>query len=405
MRPSRRSLITAGAAVWTGMLAGCIGDPEPGGPADDPDAGDETDDDPADDDDADACDPIDLPLVDEPPHEPERPSQPDDIDGEWDEHYLGAGMATEPSRPFDRLALRFTEKLVDPVDLDGETVAYAALLTSREEFEERVEPVGDESTDRAADIDFEAEAVIAVFSGFGSSSVRHEWVRVEEACGELHLHGHYRRPLIGTDDVAPRVSGVVVERPAELDRAWVSVTTDEETRLNVATDQDVKVVEEEVEHYGPIEDVATVTVNREAAGDWHREDEDDTGVVVQLHGAEEVRSLVDRTDEVEAFLDVIDFSEDAVFYLESVAPDACHRSIELDEVTVVANDEYTVEGHAAVIDESGADVDCAAVVTYPAILVRIESEVALATGTFRIEDGWGNAERVQAIGLDAFARE
>ena len=412
MPPSRRSIICTGTAVGAGLLAGCIGEPIPGGPDDDTDdtgLDDGTDDneDNGTDDDSDDCAPIDLPVVDEPPHEPERPPQPDDVDAEddWDVDYLGAGMEANQSRSFEQLSLRFTEEFANPDAYSGDTVVYATLLTSQEEFEDRVKPVDDESTDRVSAIDFDAEVVIAVLSGFGSSSVRHEWVRVEESCGALHLHGYYRQPWIQTDDIAPRMSGVVVERSAAIERAGVSLTVDEKTRVNVATDQDVQAVNGTETHYGPIEHVETVDVGRDAVGDWHIEDETVPGVVVQLQDANEVRALVNETDAVDMFLGETDFAEDAVCYLESVAPDACHRTIDLDEVAVIANGDYEVNGNATVVDVSDTDEDCAAIVTYPAVLVRIESEVDLARGTFRIEDGWGNADRVAAIGFDEFAQE
>ncbi|MFW6017423.1 MAG: hypothetical protein ACOCPX_01230 [Halapricum sp.] len=269
MTQSRREFVLATTGVGAVLLAGCLGRASDS-PADGGNGGDDGNGDSGDRE----CDPIDLELIDDPPHGPERPPQPDDIDDEWDDHYLGSGMDDDSDLSFDRIDLRFRASPVNPVAFDGESVFYAELLTSREEFDERVEPVGEESTDRVDEIDFEEEAVVAVLSGFDSSSVCHEWVRAEQHCEDVHLHGYDVRPYVQTSDHTSRVSGVVVEKPEDdIDRVWVSLTVGEDSRANFHTDDDIQVVtdddgsdDESAEGSGTVDQVDVVAATRGFSG-------------------------------------------------------------------------------------------------------------------------------------------
>lgn len=405
--PSPRRAILAAAGPM--LLAGCLAeemDPE-GGSNDDDDTDDEetTQNEP--------CEPLDLPLVDEPPNEPERPPSPDldEID-EWDDLYLGDAMDEATDTAFERINIRYREPVVDPVAFGGDGAYQAALFTTREEFDEALEPVGDDSDDRVAAIDFDEEVVVAVLSGLGSSSVSHQWVRVDEYCDELHLHGYYRQPYIQTDDVAPRVSGVIIEKPTDddLDQLWVSLTVDTDTRINVPSDGDVHVVngdtDDDDSDSNRIDLVQVVQADREYDGDWRRDDTDDTGIAVYLTDEDQVRAIVEPHEDVDRFITGTDFGEDAVFYLESAGPDACHRKIDVTDVEVVTDEDRSfVRGTANVIDDSDAGGGCAEVVTFPGALVRIQSEVDLATGEFDIIDGWGDQATIEAMSMGEFAAE
>ncbi len=413
MSPSRRQVVLAGVGAGSSFIAGCLetsdegnaDDGEPGAPTDEPN------------DDNESCDPLDLPLTDEPPHDPERPPQPDDVEeaDEWDEHYLGARMEETPDLGFDRINLRFREPVVDVTEFDGDSVIYAKLLTSREDFEELVEPVGDDAQDRAQEIDFDVEAVVVVLSGFGSSSVRHEWVRLEDNCDELHLHGYYRQPWIQTGDYTTRVSGVVVDRPAEHEvaRVWVSLTTSEETRVNIASDADLQRMNGDDDDHddipetpGPLQDIDIVPASAKSPGAWHSEaTTDDTGVVVSLDTEEEVQVITEDSENVERFIELTDFDEDFVYFVESVGPNACYRRLEFGEFVVVANDDgYFLTGQATAVTDSRLDV-CAEVITYPGTLLRVDSEVALSKAEFRITDGWGEQTTIESITMSEFAKE
>lgn len=403
MNHSRRRFVLVGASAGTVLIAGCVetfpGDDSGGNSSDDTSGGN-----------GEPCEKVDFMLVDEPPHEPERPPTPDSPD-DWNEHYLGDGMADDSAVAFDRVDLRFHEPIVDPIDYGDESVFYAELITSRDEFDERVASVGTESEDRVAAIDFDEEAVVAVLSGFGSSSVRHEWVRVDSNCNELHLHGYYVQPYVQTDDVTSRVSGVVLEKPDELERVWVSVTTGEDTRVNFPTDEDVQVVNGDDDDGdggddddGAIDRTQVVPVESKSPGGWRSDATDDTGVVVQLEDQEEVRAITRADDNVDRFIDMTDFDDDTAFFLESAGPNTCYRTIEVTDVAV-ARDGRSVTGDATVVDESGDEEGCDEVVTYPAVLVRVASDGTLSSGEFRITDGWGNEETIESISMREFVQE
>lgn len=410
MKHSRRRFL-ASLSAGTALVAGCL-DTSPeqnvgkGGDNGDTDAANDGNGD---------CDPLDLSAVDEPPHAPERPSQPDDIEDadEWDDHHLGDGMEAASDLSFERIDLSLHEPVMDPVEFDGDAIIYADLLTDRETFDERVEPRGADSEERIEAIDFDEEVVILVVSGFGSSSKRHEWVRVEQHCEEIHVHGYYRWPYLQTDDIAPRISGVIVNRPAvaELKRAWVSLTTGIESRHNVSTDQDMQVInddntnDEETVAHGAIDDVEVLSTSREFAGDWAGAT-DDPGVVVHLDDEEHARALVDEDTDLEQFLDITNFEEDTVFFLESAGPNACHRSIDVLDVMAIAEDARTyVRGHAKVVDESDEGGACADVLTYPSALIRVESDIDLEEGEFEITDGWDEVATIDSISFGEFAQE
>lgn len=399
--PSPRRAILAAAGPL--LLAGCLAeeiDPEGGA----------TDDDDTDDEDTrqnQACEPLDLPLVDEPPNDPQRPPSPD-----MDEGYLGDGMDDSTDVGFERINIRYREPVVDPVAFGGDDAYQAALFTTREEFDEALKPVGDDSDDRVAAIDFDEEVVVAFLSGFGSSSVSHQWVRVDEHCDELHLHGYYRQPYIQTDDVTTRLSGVIIEKPSnyDLDQIWVSMTVDTDTRINVPSDGEVHEVngdnDDDDGDSGRIDLLQVVQADREYAGDWRKEGIDETGIVVQLTEEEQVRTIVESHEDVDRLITGTDFDEDIVFYVESAGPDSCHREIDVTDTTVVADDDrYFVRGTAEVIDDSDAGEGCAEVITYPGALVRVQSEVDLDTGEFVIVDGWGDEATIEAMSMGEFAAE
>ena len=403
MRQSRRRFILASIGTGVATVAGCVADETNPGNGTSPGNGNGDD----------KCEPLELPLEDEPPHDPARPPQPTNPEEEedWDEHYLGDGMDSSTDLAFERINLRYLDRIVDQTEYSGASVYHAELITTRDTFEESLEPVGDESIELADTIDFGEQAVVVTLSGFGSSSVTHEWVRVEQQCEDVRLHGYYRQPWIQTSDYTTRTSGVVVERPDEydLERAWVSLTVDENTRVNIPGDGAVHVVngnDDDSELPGPLEGVQTVPVERESAGDWRSSATEDTGVAVHLEREEEVRALVEEHENVDRLMEATDFDEDAIFFLESAGPNSCYDRIDVSEIVVVANDDgYFLSGNVAVVDDSDAREGCLDEVTFPATLMRVDSEVELPYGRFQITDGWDNAAYVKSIPMSEFAKE
>lgn len=58
------------------------------------------------------------------------------------------------------------------------------------------------------------------------------WTRVERLDDGVHLHGYYTAPYARTTDLTNRRSVLVVERPGDLERATVSLTTDENRQVH-----------------------------------------------------------------------------------------------------------------------------------------------------------------------------
>ena len=172
--------------------------------------------------------------LDQPPHDPERPSEDN-----WNPDWLGAGMATEPSLPFETVEAELVEsELREPPSSEFDPVYAASLLTSAEELESTVDMSN--MPERLETVDFESELVVVVESGYGSSSVQHAWQRVEPVEGGIHLHGYRTDPLVGTDDYTSRHSVVVVETPAaKVGRAHVSFTYNRDWRVHFDTSEGV----------------------------------------------------------------------------------------------------------------------------------------------------------------------
>lgn len=239
MMQSRRQFVLTSIGVGTVLFSGCVEQSTDDG------TGDNEDDVNYDDNRTDSgedCNQIDMALIDDPPHEPKRPPQPKE--DEWDDHYLGKGIDDNSDLSFSQIKLRFHEPGFDQDELNGGSVFKAELITSREEFEELVEPIDNESRDRVNDVNFEDEAIVVVLSGLDSSSVHHEWVRVDKNREEAHVHGYYVRPYIQTRDLSWRASGIVIEKPDEyeFERVWVSLTIAEDRRANFHTDTGMQTV-------------------------------------------------------------------------------------------------------------------------------------------------------------------
>ena len=293
---SRRTFVTASGVALFGMTAGCLDDADTQSAGPDDDSSDDTTDvdDSSDGDD----EPVTVeedPRVDEPPHEIDRPEPPEDPDEdeEWNDDYLGEHMATEPSLEFDvlegvRLAdpalgepmadvsssgddgLESTENesnddlepaenesdddpaLVEPGEADvepgdGEMEYHVRLLESDADLADAIdlETTDDEDAETLEGVDFAETVVVVVESGWGSSSVHHRWVRVEDDEETIHLHGYYTDPHFGTTDYTTRHSVVTVERPADLEFARASITVSEDHRVHVNSTEGVVSLEDD----------------------------------------------------------------------------------------------------------------------------------------------------------------
>ncbi|AUX08350.1 hypothetical protein AArcSl_0701 [Halalkaliarchaeum desulfuricum] len=156
---------------------------------------------------------------------------------------------------------------------------------------------------------------------------------------------------------------------------------------------------------GPVTDYTVVSVTREYAGDWWREPDDGPGIAVVLTDPDEVRAVVETDEEVEQFIDETDFAADAVYYLEGVGPNACYSRLDVEELVVIVNGDYTLQATVRARDVSDDDEDCPQVHSFPSVLLRVESEVTIDDATFRMVDGWENEDSVSPMDIGTFAQE
>jgi len=282
-RRNRRTVITSVGVVLTGLAAGCLD--ETSAPEDEASTDDSATDEPE----------IitEEPRVDEPPHEIDPPERSDDPDEEsaWNPNYLGEQMETEPTLSFDSLEnVRLAESALDDghggditspegiepetadsdegeINSSGELEDGADSADDEEEATEETGPEGEyavhliDNTDDLSDavdleassedtsetleeIDFEDTVVVIVESGWGSSSVIHQWARVEADEDAISLHGYYTDPEIGTTDYTTRHSVLTVERPDDLEFARMSLTTSPDRRVHVNSTEGVVSVDE-----------------------------------------------------------------------------------------------------------------------------------------------------------------
>ena len=251
----RRTLLTGVGFGLAIVLAGCLDGGSPSGRSDD---GDDTTDGTGTDagDDSDNGDDTDARLVEEDPRVDEPPyeiDEPDPADDEWNEDFLGDGMDQEPTLSFEpidvpRQAVKDTGfDVVD--DTDGESF-QVTLVTDDDQFESvfATDELDEEYRSALTAVDFDDAVVLVVESGFGSSSIKHRWVRVEDETEEadvIHLFGYYSGPQYQTHDIVARHSVVVVDRPAEdVSFGRVSLTIDPDRRVHFNSTEGVVTIEE-----------------------------------------------------------------------------------------------------------------------------------------------------------------
>jgi hypothetical protein len=138
---------------------------------------------------------------------------------------------------------------------------------------------------------------------------------------------------------------------------------------------------------------------------WH---EDSIGYAAVADSEDRRRALIgmfdpsgDRRDEVEAFLDGIDYETERLVVVESAGPNACYSRLDVGNVRV---EEGRLRADAMVVDTSEDDEACADVVTFPSTLLRVafedspRDEVAID-----VTDGWGEKATVAATADDALS--
>jgi hypothetical protein len=106
-----------------------------------------------------------------------------------------------------------------------------ALIDSERERDRLLRTVGEGT-------DFGETVLVLVGECCGSSSVSHEWARVEATDAGVHLYGYHRQPYVQLTDLSPRYSLLAVDRPAggaEVEAACASLTVGERQRVHVGS--------------------------------------------------------------------------------------------------------------------------------------------------------------------------
>jgi hypothetical protein len=135
--------------------------------------------------------------------------------------------------------------------------------------------------------------------------------------------------------------------------------------------------------------------------DWDTEDA--VGRVVLIDSEERRRAVLSpyeapdkRSDELEEFLDGVEYDSERLLFVESVGPDACHDRVELTNVRLSGGQ---LRADAAVTDTSDGGVACAEVISYPSAIARIsfgaETDPANSAAV-EITDGWEETATVSA---------
>lgn len=149
----------------------------------------------------------DLPTdyVDTPPNNPTVPTEE-----EWNENYLGLEMDEDSDIEFET----FLGSVIKNNQLSLQSMEYSNeffinVLENETEYNEII------NTDIVDDVNFEEQSVIAIESGYGSSSIYHNWVRIEEYKDIIWIHGFYVQPFGQRTDVSERESVLILEKPTQ----------------------------------------------------------------------------------------------------------------------------------------------------------------------------------------------
>lgn len=168
---------------------------------------------------------------DVPPYDIAYPENAESAE-DWNPAYLGEQMSTSPSIDF-RVNSIAGGQVHEPAKLrQGHNSYLLNLIETKEEREAHLTTGGT--------TDFDESVLVLVSECCGSSSVEHQWVRVEETTAGLHLYGYLRRPYVRTSDLSPRYSLLEIDRPAdEVEVACASLTVREDQRIHFDSTDDV----------------------------------------------------------------------------------------------------------------------------------------------------------------------
>lgn len=157
------------------------------------------------------------PRVDIPPHEINTPKvkDHDDFDpNDWNDDYLGEHMEQEPSLSFDVLLQSSSNMTILKDELEWNEGSYLVkLVANKNDYEEvfNLDGIDEETQEQLTAVDFNESMLVVVESGWGSSSIQHQWVRVIDVEEGLHCHGYYTKPYEVTSDLASQLLVLEIE--------------------------------------------------------------------------------------------------------------------------------------------------------------------------------------------------
>lgn len=139
-----------------------------------------------------------------------------------------------------------------------------------------------------------------------------------------------------------------------------------------------------------------------SAPEWYRDGDDEpVGHAVVVDAEDRERAVLDgfdrpeeRDPEVEDLLQGVDYSTDRLVVLESVGPDTCHGTLEVDDVRIEGG---TLRADATVVDTAAADEGCGDAITFPSSLLAVTFDGdPLDEATVSFTDGWDETGAVTA---------
>lgn len=149
---------------------------------------------------------------------------------------------------------------------------------------------------------------------------------------------------------------------------------------------------------GPTGDLESEVHHLEGGATGQYWDEERTGFVTLLESPQDPPWMLE-SDDAEAWYAETDFETSSVLYIESVGPNTCTDTLEVEDVRL---EDGVLAGDATVIEESpddSADGDdimaCGQAITYSSALVRVTGEDLPEEAMITVTDGWGDTETVE----------
>lgn len=212
---NRRKLLSSSSVLIGASLSGCLGFF----------SSDEEDDE--------TPEPPDPERVDKPPYDI---TIPPNTESNWNPHYLGTNLESSPSINFSSVnEITVSQQKLNINDMEESNEYYAKVIDNESDMHSEL------NVPKNYNINFDENILLIIESGYGSSSLRHQWNRVEETRNGVHLHGYIYEPYDKNLDFSANSSVLQIERPNNTDDiiANISLTVDANFRVNFDSSEGV----------------------------------------------------------------------------------------------------------------------------------------------------------------------